>query len=170
VLKLDKGSPGISGVVQAWARRTGTLLLYSPPRYPAYNGSIEASIGALTARTHDAAATHGHPEAWTAADIEAARTAANLTPTASASSATPAMRWQRALPIRRTERHRFLARYARELAAVTARAGVEPMLATRAHRRTAIVRTLDRLGYVSIRRRADLVHQLTKRKRQRLRT
>jgi hypothetical protein len=170
VLKVDNGSPFGSNLLQRWAHRTGTLLLYSPPRYPAYNGTIEASIGALTARTHEEAATHGHPDDWTAEDVEAARIAANLTPLAPASQTTPATRWHRAPAITRAERRRFLARYVRELATVTARAGVAPPLATRAHRRTAIVRTLDRLGYVSIRRRADLVHRFTKKNRQRLRT
>jgi hypothetical protein len=170
VLKVDNGSPCTSRVVQRWARRAGTLLLYSPPRYPAYNGSIEASIGALTARTHEVAAAQSHPEHWSVENVETARTAANLTPITPASAMTPAMRWQRATTITRTERRRFVARYAHEVAAVTTRAGVDAPLATRAHRRTAIVRTLDRLGYVSIRRRADLVHQLTKKTRQRLRT
>jgi transposase InsO family protein len=130
VLKVDNGSPFGSGLLQRWAQRTGTLLLYSPPAYPAYNGSIEASIGALTARTHEGAALHGHPEDWTTEDLEAARVAANLTPMPSGSSEAPATRWRRAMPATRAERRRFLARYGRDLAAVSAAAGLSPQLAT----------------------------------------
>lgn len=170
VLKVDNGSPFGSGLLQRWAQRTGTLLLYSPPGYPAYNGSIEASIGALTARTHELAASNGHPERWTTEDLEAARMAANIMPTSAQSSDTPARQWQRATPTTRAERRRFLQRYRHHLAMLSSRAGVAVDSATRGLRRTAMVRTLDQLGYVSMRRRADLVHQLTKKKRQRLRT
>ena len=57
--------------------RRARALLYSPPACPRYNGSIEASIGALTTCAHHAAAAAGHPEYWTCADVEAARLDAN---------------------------------------------------------------------------------------------
>jgi hypothetical protein len=167
VLKLDNGSPCRSRQLTTWAHDVGTALLYSPPALPRYNGSIEASIGSLTTRTHELAALEGHPGTWSTDDVERARTHANATlrPTGAAVT-TAAARWHTAAPITRAERRRFAARYARELGASTRR----PAVVSRARRRLALVRTLDVLGYVTIRRRADLVHRFTKRTRPRLRT
>lgn len=139
VLKVDNGGAFGSHDVQTWATAHGIALLYSPPRCPRYNGSIEASIGALTTRAHHAAAAAGHPEYWTCADVEGARIQANAHATA------PVTR------ITATERRRFQASY------VTASGGSTTAI-TRAQQRTAIAHTLHVLGYVSITRRADLVH------------
>src|SRR5262249_5054844 len=77
VLKMDNGAPFVAAATQALLARWGVEPLFSPPGWPAYNGAIEAGIGALKARTHAQAACHGHPEVWTCADLEAAREAAN---------------------------------------------------------------------------------------------
>lgn len=139
VLKVDNGAAFGSHDLQAWAAAHGTALLYSPRRCPRYNGSIEASIGALTTRAHHEAAAAGHPEYWTCADIEAARIEANT-------HAGP--RGQR---ITAAERQRFQAHYH------AACEGYDHAT-TRAQRRIAIAHTLQVLGYVSITRRAQLVH------------
>lgn len=138
VLKIDNGSAFVSRELQAWAAQLGILMLYSPAACPRYNGSIEASIGALTTRAHHAAAAAGHPESWTCADVEAARIEANAQAAARATRITAA------------ERRRFQAQYTRTSGGSTA--------ITRAQQRTAIAHTLQVLGYVSITRRADLVH------------
>lgn len=139
VLKVDNGAAFGSQDLYAWAQAHGMALLYSPPRCPRYNGSIEASIGALTTRAHHAAAAAGHPEYWTCADVEAARIQAN----AHASG--------RGTRITAAERHRFQAHY-------RAACDTHDHATTRAQRRIAIAHTLQVLGYVSITRRAHLVH------------
>lgn len=139
VLKVDNGAAFGSHALQAWATAVGTRLLYSPPACPRYNGSIEASIGALTTRAHHAAAAAGHPEYWTCADVEAARLQANA-------QARP-----RGPRITAEERRRFQGSY---IAACDHRHAAM----TRAQQRIAIAHTLQVLGYVSITRRADLVH------------
>ena len=161
VLKVDNGSAFRSADFRAWAQAAGTQLLYSPPRTPRYNGAIEGSIGALTTRAHHAAVAAGHPESWTCADVEGARLAAN-TVTIRATSRTALERWQQATAITRAERRRF---------AAACNAAAHTITATNAavQQRTAIVDTLQRFGYVSMTRRADLVHQLISKTRQELR-
>ena len=151
VLKVDNGSAFRSHALRAWAAAVGTQLLYSPPRTPRYNGAIEGSIGALTTRAHHAAVLAGHPDTWTCADVEAARLAANTVPTRPART-TALDRWQHATPITRAERRRF---------ANACDAATRTLSTTNraVQQRTAIVDTLQRLGYVSITRRANLVHQ-----------
>ena len=161
VLKVDNGSAFRSHAVRAWAASVGTQLLYSPPQTPRFNGSIEGSIGALTTRAHHAAVLAGHPERWTCADVEAARMAAN-TGTTRPAQATALDRWQHATPITRAERRRFVAACDAATRTITT-----PHRAVT--QRTAIVDTLQRLGYVSITRRANLVHQLNSKPRQELR-
>jgi hypothetical protein len=167
VLKVDNGSPCVSRQLRAWAQHAGTALLYSPPAWPRYNGSIEASIGSLTTRTHELAALDGHPGTWTTDDVERARTHANATMRPAGDVvAPPAVRWRTAARITAAERRRFTTCYARELGAATPRHAI----VGRARRRLALVRALGVLGYVTITRRADLVHRFTQRTRQRLRT
>jgi transposase InsO family protein len=162
VLKVDNGSAFGSGDLHAWADTVGTRVLYSPPRYPRYNGSIEASIGSIGTRTHHLAAAAGHPEYWTTDEIECARADANLTIPGGRAGATPAHCWQAAPPITATERQRFGAHCAAAIGRPRGRI-------TRVQSRTAIVHTLRALGYVTMKRRTDLVHSLTNEKRQRLR-
>jgi transposase InsO family protein len=139
VLKVDNGAAFGSHQLQRWATAHGTTLLYSPPACPRYNGSIEASIGALTTRAHHAAAAAGHPEYWTCADVEAARIQAN------------AHAHARGTRITAAERRRFQAHY-------HAACERHDHATTRAQQRIAIAHTLQQLGYVLITRRADLVH------------
>jgi transposase InsO family protein len=162
VLKVDNGSAFISADLRAWAAAAGTQLLYSPPRYPRYNGAIEASIAAITTRAHHVAAAAGHPESWTCQTVEHARNWANgIVRRPSGQSAAAA--WIQATPITQVERRRFL----RACAATRRRS--DDNGPSRMHHRVAIVDTLRRLKYVSITRRADLLHRLKTRTRQELR-
>lgn len=161
VLKVDNGSAFRSALFRTWAATVGTQLLYSPPHTPQYNGAIEASIGAVTTRAHHVAVAAGHPEYWTCADVEAARLAANRA-IAHAHGTSPLDRWQHHAPITAAERRRFIAHCAAAMHTNTT-------TNARVQQRTAIVDTLQRLGYVSITRRADLVHRLNSKPRQELR-
>lgn len=78
VLKSDNGSHFDNSAVQDLLRMWNVAHLFSPPRWPRYNGAIEAGIGSLKARTESAAARHGRPGAWTWDDAAAAMVEANL--------------------------------------------------------------------------------------------
>ena len=160
VLKVDNGAPFLSHALRDWAAAVGTQLLYSPPGCPRYNGAIEASIGAITTRAHHAAAAAGHPASWTCDDVEVARGGANTRVRPSGRTADAS--WRAAPRITAVERRRFACEYA----AAMRRRIDQP---SRLQQRMAIVDTLRRLGYVSITRRADLVHSLRTKKRQELR-
>jgi transposase InsO family protein len=110
VLKMDNGAAFVAAATQALLARWRVVPLFSPPGLPAYNGAIEAGIGALKARTHAQAACHGHPEVWTAADLEAARETANqLARPRGAQGPTPAQPWSQRCPIAAAERAAFRA-------------------------------------------------------------
>jgi hypothetical protein len=79
VLKCDNGSAFIDHVFRAGVSSFGVEMLFSPPRIPSYNGSIEAGIGSLSGRTEQHAARQGHPGHWTWDDVEAALAEANAT-------------------------------------------------------------------------------------------
>ena len=51
--------------------------LFSPPKHPEYNGSLERSNGVLKTYTHQHALQEGHPFRWTSEDLERARQLAN---------------------------------------------------------------------------------------------
>jgi transposase InsO family protein len=161
VLKVDNGSPFISGDVRAWARANRVQLLHSPPRCPRYNGTIEASIASITTRTHHAAVAEDHPEMWTCRDLEQARASANSVVRQQPDHTAEDV-WRTAPRITAHERHRFM-----RLCAASRRRRIDQPV--RVQQRVAIVDTLRRLGYVSITRRADLVHSLKSKKRQELR-
>ena len=77
VLKSDNGSAFAAPPVATLLDDFGVTPLFSPPRTPSYNGSIEAGIGALKIRTDAHAARHGHSGFWTGDDVAAARLEAN---------------------------------------------------------------------------------------------
>jgi hypothetical protein len=153
VLKLDNGGPCRSQTLRAWATAHGIALLYSPPYWPPYNGSIEASIGALATRADLRAAGAGHPAYWTADDLAHVCAQANA---ASDGTDTPAARWAARPPITHTERRRFvqaLATTRRALARATT-----PAYSAAMRDRLALVRTLQTLGYVRMVRSGEFVH------------
>jgi transposase InsO family protein len=77
VLKSDNGSAFGAPAVATLLNNFGIMPLFSPPHTPSYNGSIEAGIGSLKARTAAHAARHGHPGTWTLDDAFAALEEAN---------------------------------------------------------------------------------------------
>ena len=79
VLKTDNGSAFIADATKEFLSPFGVNLLFSPPRTPRYNGSIEASIGSMKTRTERHAARASHPAYWTFDDVEHAKAEANAT-------------------------------------------------------------------------------------------
>jgi transposase InsO family protein len=114
LLKLDNGSAFRDAGLQRFLEEAGVFLLYSPPHCPAYNGSIEATIGSLKTRTEHQALLHGRPGAWTSADVLAARAQANLTQPRRLQGSTPAEVWATRRPLTDLERVRFLLTLERE--------------------------------------------------------
>ena len=77
VLKSDNGSPFISHLLYELLDRWQVVPLFSPPKRPQYNGSCEASNGAMKKRTYFLAARRGRIVHWTSDDLEAALWQAN---------------------------------------------------------------------------------------------
>jgi transposase len=77
VQKADGGFAAKS--TRSLLQRWGVFLLLSPPHLPRYNGSIEAGICSMIARTDHHAASSGRPGEWSCEDLEAARLEANET-------------------------------------------------------------------------------------------
>lgn len=77
VQKADNGFAAQS--TRDLLERWGVLLLLSPKYFPRYNGSIEAGICSMKARTDHHAARSGRPGEWSCEDLEAARLEANET-------------------------------------------------------------------------------------------
>ena len=63
----------------ALLHQAGVQPLFSPAYTPSYNGSIEAGIGSLKARTEVHASRQDHPGQWTWDDVAAAQEEANAT-------------------------------------------------------------------------------------------
>lgn len=79
VLKTDNGSAFIADALRWYLHRCGVNQLFSPPHTPAYNGSIEASIGALKQRTQRQSELARHAGLWSSDNVESARIEANTT-------------------------------------------------------------------------------------------
>jgi transposase InsO family protein len=117
LLKADNGSHFRAEAVGEMLEAEAVTVLYSPPYTPRYNGAIEAGIGSLKTRAHEAAARQGRPGAWTCADVEAAREEANLfSRPRGAGGPTPAASWQERVPINDEERRAFIEAVKAELA------------------------------------------------------
>src|ERR1700694_2821362 len=63
----------------AFLHQAGVQPLFSPAYTPSYNGSLEAGIGSLKARTEVYASRQDHPGQWTWDDVAAAQEEANAT-------------------------------------------------------------------------------------------
>jgi transposase InsO family protein len=150
VLKSDNGSAFIAEATRELLVQFGVGNLYSPPGMPKYNGSIEAGIGSLKARTEDHAARHGRPGQWTWDDVEAARWEANATARPRGlNGPTPDQSWAARQPIGAEERTLFRAtveRLRQEVEPTTAES--EEVLTQRATDRQAIRRALEQHGYL----------------------
>jgi len=151
VLKSDNGSAFIADDLRKLCHRFGVRNLYSPPRTPSYNGSIEATIGSLKTRTEDHAARDGRPGLWTTADTVAARLEANTT--ARPHGLSPHEVWTARPRIAQDQRDTFLEASARRFQDL-APAQDEPKddAQHRATDRAAISQVLVELGYLSITR------------------
>jgi transposase InsO family protein len=99
ILKTDNGSAFIADNLRWYLHRSGVYQLFSPPRTPAYNGSIEASIGSLKNRTQQHCERAGHPGLWTSADVEAAHLDANTARPRRLHGLTPDQVWQARSPL-----------------------------------------------------------------------
>ena len=93
VLKSDNGSPFIAESTRECCRRHQVVNLLSPPLTPSYNGSVEATGGALKARAAQLAVADGC-DTWSSDILEASRVAANtLNRPWGRSGPTPDERW-----------------------------------------------------------------------------
>jgi transposase InsO family protein len=159
VLKSDNGSAFGAREVQTLCGQFGVRNLFSPPRTPRYNGSIEAGIGSLTTRTEQAAARRGCPDDWTFNDAELARQEANATARPRGlNGPSPDDLWSARTPIAQTERDAFgqTVRWMRT-ALDLAQEGPQEMerseMQERAINREAISRALVEHGYLHYTRR-----------------
>jgi transposase InsO family protein len=169
VMKSDNGSNLICDETQAPLRSLGVELLRSPPGTPSYNGACEAGIGSLTTRAAHEAARDGRPGRWTSDDVEVARRQANeLVRHADLGGRTAAETWAGRVRITPEERAAFRA------AADHQREGFMRHLIERGEdvaeprtqqfiERVAIKGALIERGLLSIRGRADCLHDWLRR-------
>jgi transposase InsO family protein len=160
LLKSDNGSHFRAEEVEALLAEAQVTALYSPAYTPRYNGSIEAGIGSLKTRAHEAAARQGHAGAWTCADVEAAREEANLfSQRRGPGGPTPAEAWEGRSPISDDERRKFSEAVTTEIAEReracydAAQRGEQQHTDQATRRREAISAALVAQGYLSYTRR-----------------
>lgn len=79
VIKMDNDTAFHANETSAFFGDQHVVVLFSPPHWPQYNGSIEAGVGSMKTRAHHESARHGRPGEWTCDDMEAARLQANET-------------------------------------------------------------------------------------------
>jgi transposase InsO family protein len=159
VLKSDNGGPFGCEAVQALLRGHGVEPLFSPPRWPRYNGAIEAGIGAMQERTDARAARAGHAGSWTIEDTAGALWEANAL--ARPRGPSPSDRWAEHLPILPTERGLFRQSVERHLedekrAASSCIDDSADVWSKRAMARDAIRLALEECGYLHYTRRRIL--------------
>jgi hypothetical protein len=127
VVKCDNGSAFISDAFQAFLAERGVLLLYSPPRKPAYNGAVERANGVLKTYTQQHAAAEAHPFRWTSDDVEAARQLANtMSRPWGYRGVTPDEAWRARKPIGDEQRQAFQAAAERERLSARGDLGLPP--------------------------------------------
>jgi transposase InsO family protein len=108
VLKSDNGSAFSAEATRRFLFGWNVNALFSPPHTPSYNGSIEAAIGSLETRTQQQADLAGHPQRWTALNVETARLEANTTAhPRRLKGATPEETWASRAPLTTEQRQRF---------------------------------------------------------------
>lgn len=153
VMKTDNGSAFIADPLAHFLGRWQVLTLFSPPRTPAYNGSIEAAIGSLKTRCERRAAELGHPGRWTGVLVEAARQEANaMARPRRLHGASPDEAWFARAPFTQQQREQFRA----TVHALQSQARVEKGLPLSGDLRRADQAAVDRMAI----RRALVAHDL----------
>jgi transposase InsO family protein len=158
VLKSDQGSAFIAQVLGLLMDRCDVAQLFSPPRTPRYNGAVERSNGTLKTYTGLHAIHEGHPFRWTSDDVEHARQLANtISRPWGHKGATPDEAWQVRPAIDTNLRQTFVEQLNRNRPQATIDLGLTdlPFLSASNKRqldRLAISRTLEQLGYLSMKR------------------
>lgn len=151
VLKVDNGSAFIAEELRALCQRWGVELLWSPPRTPRYNGSIESTIRWMKERTEHVALRSGRPGEWRAEDLEVAKANTNRLPKDSRRSTTPrgeVFRSKLAIPAEL--RSAFRLRLSQERALERCARGIAPKAALRRKEETAIQRQAMRRALVAL--------------------
>jgi hypothetical protein len=156
VLKSDNGGPFGGPVVQDLLAARRVESLFSPPRWPRYNGAIEAGIGAMQERTDARAARAGHAGEWTTDDTAGALLEANAL--ARPHGACPAELWAGRSLILPAERDRFRRSVEHHLEHEKRAAGsciddTADVWSKRAMARDAIRLALEECGYLHYTRR-----------------
>jgi transposase InsO family protein len=157
--KADNGSPFISLDMEKLLARWEVTLLLSPPRWPQYNGSVEAGFGSAKTRIHIEAARHGRLDHWLLDDVEAARLLANCASRPwGVTGPTPQERWDRRSPITPQQRQDFHQAVAQNEKNIRLELGYRPdeELKPKAQAtlvRESISRALQGLGYLCVTRR-----------------
>ena len=105
VLKSDNGSAFRAIETKRFLEQAHVIPLYSPRRWPRYNGAMEAGIGSLKIRTDMHAALHGRSDLWTSDDLAAAVHQGNTF--ARYHGLKPVQAWNCRTPIPPGERVRF---------------------------------------------------------------
>jgi transposase InsO family protein len=160
VLKSDNGSAFIAGELRREIQRWGVGQLFSPPRWPEYNGAIEASIGSLKTRTERQCLLHGHLGLWTGHAVEAARIEANTAHPRRLKGQTPEQVWESRAALTADERADFHVTVTQYQAEERARRGLG---ADQVLNRTQQA-SVDRVAY----RRALVAHDLLLFRRRRI--
>lgn len=159
VLKCDNGSAFIATALEDLCLKWGVLILWSPPRTPRYNGSIESTIRWLQERTEHQATSAGRRAMWTAEDLKKARERTNELPKdARGSTKSRGEVFSARAAIAPAARAAFQERCAEERAPERRARGIAADAALKRHERAkidrqALCRALVALGYLTITKR-----------------
>jgi hypothetical protein len=157
VLKCDNGAPLVAGEVRELLDAWGVVVLRSPPRRPAYNGSAERGLGWWKLFALGCAEEAGRENVLSAVDLEEARRLANELPRERRPAASES--WAAREAISCEERQQFLAAWRAAYEAERTRLEVRPEEESPGSRldatigRRAARAALCELNYLTLRRR-----------------
>jgi hypothetical protein len=130
VLKSDNGSAFIAEELGQALLQEHVAQLFSPPRYPQYNGSLERANGVLQTYTQQHAVLAGHAFRWTTADLEHARQLANTVSRPwGRHGLSPEQAWEQRQPIEAVERAAFQAAWEEQRLRAACELGLDPFVA-----------------------------------------
>jgi hypothetical protein len=158
VLKSDNGSAFIADTLLQFLATSQVSQLFSPVRRPQFNGALERSNGTLKTYTGLHAIREGHPFRWTSDDVEHARQLANtISRPWGHKGPTPEEAWLARGPIDTQRRLAFQDAMRRKRPQAATDLGLQdsPLLAASDRRRldrVTISRTLEQLGYLTMKR------------------